>query len=409
VANTISWRDVVLVLLLIVYSGNQAPGRIFPLEPQIVALALIFGFLLYRQARPFLSRDFIILFTIFATILLIQCISFSFYPFITIAGFFVRLFIGYSVVRLVSDFPKVYVRIMVGLAVLSFLFYVPYQLLSFFNFNFENLITETASILGTLSPSRRPLFLHTFMRDYSPRNAGMFWEPGAFAGYLILALVFLAFVKNKISRNQYTSYLFVLVAALISTLSTTGYIALLFIPFLHYKFEHIAYSHRTIMFRFLVVFYIILPLIILSAFYAYKTLPFLEQKIEHEIFITELQEGRWYRGRVGSLVFDTEYIKQRPFTGWGLHSNTRYALHPGMESSEGMGNGFSDFIAKFGVIAFLIWLYAVFLSFREAANGRVIYAALVCAIIIILLQGECFLGFPLFLGLAFIRRPNEMT
>ncbi|MBN1126161.1 MAG: hypothetical protein JXA82_14225 [Sedimentisphaerales bacterium] len=395
-----SWKDLGLVILALVYSGNPAPGRMFPVEPQLVLLTLFFGFLLIRRTRHIFSLDFIIVASIFATILLIQCIGFSFYPFVTMAGFFVRLFIGYALIRLVHNLPLAFVRAMVGLALLSCAFYIPYLLLSAAGISVEGIISRVAELLGTASITRRPLFLHTFFGDFSPRNFGMFWEPGAFQGYLILALIFLAFIKNDMSQKQYVYSLLILCAAVLSTLSTTGYIALILIPFLHYDWR--AQQEKQTVFRILVGVYLVLPLLIGGGFYAYKTLPFLEEKINKQLDVLDRREGSWHRGRIGSIVFDWEYIQKRPLTGWGLHSNTRYSLHPGMESSEGMGNGMSDFTAKFGIIGFLTWFIAVYLGFWRLSGGNRLAAMLICGILLLELQGECFLGFPIFIGLAFL-------
>lgn len=61
------------------------------------------------------------------------------------------------------------------------------------------------------------------MNDFSRgRNIGIFWEPGLFAIMIAIALFFLIFESNKRSNFK----LLVLVLALISTYSTTGYILL---------------------------------------------------------------------------------------------------------------------------------------------------------------------------------------
>lgn len=398
--NSTSWKNTTLVLLALVYSGNPAPGRVFPVEPQLVLLSLFFGVLLIRRNRRVFSSDFVIVGSIFAGILMAQCIDFSFYPFVTMAGFFVRLFIGYALIRLVKNFPQTFVQVMVKLALLSFVFYVPYVLLGAAGISVEGIIFRVAEALGTVGGGRRPVFLHTFLGGFVPRNSGMFWEPGAFQGYLILGLIFLAFIKKHIPRKQYVRSLVILIAAVLTTLSTTGYIALVLIPLLHYDWS--AAERNKTVFRILVGFYCLLPIIIGGSIYAYKTLPFLGEKIDAQLEALDQREGRWHRGRIGSIVFDWEYIQQRPLTGWGLHSSTRYALHPWMESSEGMGNGFSDFVAKFGILGFSTWFICVYRGFRQISGGNSHASILICGIILLELQGEAFLGFPIFLGLGFI-------
>jgi hypothetical protein len=403
-----SWKDTALVLIVLVYSGNPALVGLFPAEPQLVALALFLGFLLARRGILPFSSPFLVVVAIFGGVLLTQCIEFDFCPGVTIAGFYVRLFIGYALMRLVPDFSRVFVRAMVALAVLSFVFYIPYMLLSVGGHSVEGLLTSVTEKLGTLGVARRSVILHTFAVDhFSPRNFGMFWEPGAFAGYLILGLIFLAVAKKDLPRGRYRRALLILSVALLTTMSTTGYIAFALIPLLHYDWRSADWSRTFV--RVMVGVYILLPLFLWGAVYAYNTLPFLKEKIEKQSYRIEHKRPGWHRGRVGSLVFDWEYIKSRPLTGWGPHASTRYSLHPREvyeKTVTGMGNGFSDFTAKYGITGFLTWFIMVLVGFRRLTQRDLWATGLILALIMIELQGERFLNYPLFLGLAFLQPPQ---
>ena len=70
-----------------------------------------------------------------------------------------------------------------------------------------------------------------------------------------------------------------------------------------------------------------------------------------------------------------------------------------------MGNGFSDFIATYGVIGFMTWFACVFLGLRLLCRGNIIRALYISSIIVLALLGEPLLNYPLFFGLAFLR-PN---
>ena len=402
-----AWKESALVLLALIYSGNPAPERITAVEPQLVGLAGLLGAIFVRQSRPLMSRSWAIHFMIFGGILMIQCVSFGFFPLVTMAGFAIRLFIGYAVITLVRDFPRVYVRVMYGLAIVSLVFYVPYVLLHLAGISVESYVSALSTAIGTRSFDRRPILLHTFNGWYSSRNFGMFWEPGAFQGYLILAMIFLALIKDRLETRQYRCMLWVLCVTVLTTMSTTGYLAMVLVLLMQYDWQ--AEDPRTTSNRILFGVYVILPLIILGSYVSYSKLPFLGRKIESQIHALERRQGRWHRGRFGSLVFDWEYVKKRPLTGWGLHSRTRYALHPQMADSEGMGNGFSDFIAKFGLVGFMAWFLAALRGFYQQASGRLIPLGIIAILLLLLLQGERFLAYPLFLGLAFLADKEEET
>ena len=396
------------VLVLLVYSGNPAPGRMLPLEPQLAGLFLFLAMMVMRRGGCIVSREFVGIALVFAVLLMIQCIDFGFFPVVTTAGFFIRLFIGYAIITLVDDFLTVYVRTMVGLSLLSLCVYLPYVVLSSIGFNFEPFITRLTVLLHTaeidvFSISRPPLLVHTFYGEFSWRNSGMFWEPGAFQGYLVVALCFLALLKTRLDPRQYRRYFLILFLTVCSTMSTTGYIALAIVILLH--FDWCAESRKKLQACILLGCYVLIPLLLSVSLLAYDNLPFLGQKIESQLNALELRQGRWHRGRIGSLVFDWEYIRERPLSGWGLHNRTRYALHPWMEGSEGMGNGFSDFIAKFGVLGFLAWYIPTVRKVHYMGNGMP--TLLVGVLLVLLLQGECFLAYPFFLGLPFVGKPSD--
>ncbi len=395
--------DLFLVVLLLAFSGNPAVmGQPF-IDLALIGVATFLVVLMFvRHKRPFTQKFFIVA-GLFGTILLIQCVQLSFYPIITITGFYTRLFIGYAIYRLVDHFPLVYVRAIFFLSILSLLFYVSREISIFSGFDLISVLGPLEKIFGMPeSPASYKLLLHTFPKTIGNqhRNAGMFWEPGAFAGYLILALIFLAFVKNDLPKLRYWRYLFILSGTLLTTLSTTGYLAFILIPLLHYDWHSHSRSHA--IGRLLVGFYLVLPFLVIGSLYAYSNIQFLKEKVSTQLYSVEIRKTGWHRTRMGSLIFDMEYIQRRPWTGWGLHSTTRYSLHPLMESSEGMGNGMSDFTAKLGISGMLIWLLVTFNGIRNLFGHKVTKSLLAMGIILLVLQGEAFLGYPLFLGLMFL-------
>ena len=73
-----------------------------------------------------------------------------------------------------------------------------------------------------------------------------------------------------------------------------------------------------------------------------------------------------------------------------------------MSDLQGMGNGFSDFTAKFGLVGMLTWFVAGGRAFVRLTGASRLLAGLIAALLFVELQGECFLNFPLFLGLMFV-------
>jgi len=398
----ILWNELFLVVLLLCFSGNPAICRQPLIDVFFVTFALLLaGVAIYRR-QQIISRGLIVIACLFGSLLLVQCISFSFYPIVTICGFFTRLFIGYAVLRLVKNFPLVYVRAMFYLAILSLVFYISYQVLRFAGHDLVQTLTPLGNLIGTGGDRNLPIFFHTFGTNVSYRNGGIFWEPGALAGYLNLALVFLWIVKGQIPAREYRRYLVVLSVVLLTTLSTTGYLAYPLVLILHYDWR--AKERRVFISRVLLGFYVLLPLLIGVSVYTYTKSGFLQAKIENQFSEAIYQDSDgWHRTRIGTLLFDWEYIKHRPLTGWGLNEQTRLALHPQLIGEpQGMGNGMSDFTVKFGVSGMLVWLYCVFLGMIRLTKRNIGKSLLIMVILLLVLQGEAYLGYPLFLGLMFL-------
>ena len=113
------------------------------------------------------------------------------------------------------DILDAYITILAVLSFVSIPFFILNQF-GFYGFQFNEIKT---------------IILFTFREKVSQegivRSSGMFWEPGAYAGYLVLALLLIALKNGKFTPGAYKKESFWIVMALISTQSTTGYLILL--------------------------------------------------------------------------------------------------------------------------------------------------------------------------------------
>lgn len=231
------------------------------------------------------------------------------------------------------------------------------------------------------------------------RNCGFFWEPGAFGGYIsFLTLLFFNDLMELIKTNKWKCI--VIIAALLSTQSTGGYMSFGIIIMTYFAFSMKSKAK-----------YIILPIAIIGAIYAYSNLAFLSEKFESQNEnASELEWGEYSSTRMGTLMFDLYYITKHPLIGNGLHERTRLADHQVLAKMlanyevAAAGNGFSDTLAKWGfiyafVFAFLFNRTNKSLDFRK----RICFLLLICLI----LQGEAFMNFPLFLGIPLIKITSD--
>lgn len=125
-----------------------------------------------------------------------------------------------------DEFKRSYINVLLFLSMISLICFFGYQL--FPVLRELNLVKNTTGYLFSN--------IYIFVYNLSlARNCGMFWEPGAFGTFLCMAMLF------ELTRdNPRIKYVIVFLASIVTTFSTSAYIASLFIV-LYYLFL----KHRT--------------------------------------------------------------------------------------------------------------------------------------------------------------------
>lgn len=196
-----------------------------------------------------------------------------------------------------------------------------------------------------------------------PRNCGFAWEPGAFAVFINFA-IFINLILNKFRLKNNTS-LYILVIALASTQSTTGYSIFLLIAVFY--FLNIKMKSGIILF---------IPLFIIGVFYIFS-LPFMYDKID-ELFnekvsdIVDIGSQDWNNDknigaqRFVSLQIDFIDFLNNPILGYGGHDEDMWTKKGNINVVSVSGIG--KILARFGLVGtlfFIIVLYKSSVKFSE--------------------------------------------
>ena len=387
-----SYIDCLTVTLMYCISGNPAFTATYPLGKIIYGLFLIFllaitGFRIERQALKTSAAWTAFLCVIFAA----QFIQFRQ---ITVPGSLnyiakmlcAILFASYMGKRL----QPAAINVMAVLCAIS---------LPLYALNLAGvLIPAPINSDGTaMSLKVNSLLVYTqnlaeFTRDGIFRNSGMFWEPGAFAGYIMAT--FLLFVDKPAQLlGKYKRQSLLLVIGLLTTMSTTGYIV--FFIFLLYVIFRLRISGRSRIYAWLLA-----GTVVVAGIVFFNRADFMGSKISEELSLSEtLTDNDVDPSRSGSVIFDMQYILSHPLFGNGMMPETRFRYHLGLFTEEqlsGFGNGFSGSVASMGLLFMLAYLISIGRNRRLRAKWFVILA------VILLLQGEYFLNYPLFLAFPFI-------
>ena len=206
------------------------------------------------------------------------------------------------------------------------------------------------------------LFLYTLTGESQAvyggivRNCGCAWEPGLFSVMINIAILFNIFQNKKIIFNK---RLIILLIALITTFSTTGYVMGIVIFAGYYLFgRKISFAKRAIY----------IALISVGVIYIYN-LPFMSEKINNdadtESFSTEVasyvyyeKEGRSYTtGRFEGIALDFINFKDKPILGYGIMREDSYIYNnvsPAIITSNGITKPFAMYGIILGVILILL-------------------------------------------------------
>lgn len=380
--------DLMAILLVILASGNPVISYLIGKESLLIGLPILLFFYGLVRGLRVKKNDWLIIF-IFGLISLVHLMTFGLSVLPASLGFLLKISVALLIVRTVKDFPNMYVRLMYILAIISLVFFIPQVVLG------DVLRSYVEVVAIPYSPGTLHIGLHNFNpEDFVYRNSGFFWEPGAYAGYLMLALIFSVGREIKSGKRlglDKTSL--VLLAALLTTQSTTGYAAMTIfaIAFVYFRYglRHVG--------RMLLVSVVLLSI----AYGAFTNLPFLSEKIEGQFEKAVNLEARSEMGRFGNALYDLESIKQRPLFGWSPYMETRSIVDTAVSDwVAGQGNGLTALIVRFGFAGLLFY---VLLAYRTFFNlyGHVGYSVTSVVVVLMLLMGEQFLNFPLFMTLMF--------
>lgn len=214
------------------------------------------------------------------------------------------------------------------------------------------------------------------------RNSGAFWEPGMFQGFLNFALLLLA-TKTGIKKTDYLRAA-IIICAIITTYSTTGYLVLMCIIVLFfYKRLHIRLNYLADIILILFLVYIILG----GGLYIMQLLiPILPKNILWKIETQNIS----YTTRVYSIVYDIILSIRNPFGVGRLQVDDalsqmviQYGYNINARTSA-ISTAFLNFGFSFGLYYLLLWIVGCF-RFSKSDIGTF---ALVLTSMLMILNSE---------------------
>lgn len=320
-----------------------------------VTMAIIPAFYLLKKFNMAVSYRTVLIFVFFLGYEIMHAFMYNLDYTFTIVKIFLALLISVVTVDILNTrFILVLTKTMVVLSLISFVFvllcYVPG--LNKFLFNLaDKLFPVARDYNGYYTPTFIVFTFHTlyFMGEFDyVRNAGMFWESGAFAVFLNLTL-FLYYSSKKIYvlKDLFDRDAMILILALITTTSTTGIIALMLIlTFFSFNLKS-------------VLKYLLILVVSISSYLVYSSVDFLGDKISKQ-----LSESGRTNNRFGAFLMDMEHIKKHPILGNSRRIEVIFGTTE-FSAKTHRPNGVSTFLRNYGLLYFTVYYALVFFSFRS--------------------------------------------
>lgn len=213
------------------------------------------------------------------------------------------------------------------------------------------------------------IYIYLIPADDNIRNAGPFWEPGMFTVFITFALALNLFSGKKLfSRDN-----LVLIVTNITTFSTTGYIAMLFLIV-----SYIFVKNKNIITK-------LLSLLSMPIFlYWISSLDFMKDKIVREAGNTDLAYSRF-----GALYYHLEKIELSPIVGWGVNEWPQTLMDTIMSNNGAVSpNGLSFVFVFWGIPMGIMYFIYIYRSIYTISHFNKIYQICVFLIILVLVFSQ---------------------
>jgi hypothetical protein len=180
------------------------------------------------------------------------------------------------------------------------------------------------------------------------RNSGFMWEPGAFAMIIIMMILYNWFTRGiKFTKSNIIYFI-----ALITTLSTAGYISLLILIII-YLYNKNRNKKKTIILLTVSVL-ILYPVVLNTEFLGGKIISYLEENRKKELLFDESKDI-FEINRYSAFLLKTYRFIQYPL-GYGVvKPNMKNEI---LNKTNGV-NGLGEILVRWGFIGFFFLIYSI--------------------------------------------------
>lgn len=384
----ISRWEYCIVFLFIIMCGFTS-ADVIPAKSWILALFGITYFLQRKNKQPLFPLTVLII--CYIVIGIAQLKVFGYYssrPFITIP---ILMLAGFYVVdKLAERFKYAYMNIMTILSIFSLIFYFVMLFIGY---------VPNIDLLNSNSQLYRGIFIFNerLGEIIRQRNCGPFWEPGAFAGYIVIVGILFFNELDTLWKTQKKKCVILLIT-LVTTFSTQGYFAFALLMFFYFFKERLSGKLLVGMFSFAMLSMI-----------AFMSLDFLQEKVSEQLALAkewETDESLSSANRFTTSLLDLYYVEESPLIGNTENPLLRYRDHSVIlwiidnYGGYGTGSGTTSFMANYGIPLFLLWCFFTYKSLRRRSSAKVSF--MILGMYLFLGSGELYFNYIYYMSLPFM-------
>ncbi len=335
---------IVLCVVMLIYTSGYALSTVFTFGIYIEALfAYLFLFPImlvhFKKKVNILTTSFILLFVMVVSTFITSGLT-SATAYLSIIF---KIIIAFGVVTLYDfhDFARYYLKIMKFVATTS--------LIGHYLINYSNYALDLPIVTNINSVPYGVGYLFFYIPWIPERNCGIFWEPGLFATFLIIAIIFEFFYKKN-KRSFLNIFLFI--AAILTTRSSAGYGLLLLILFL--VILKSLYFVKDVRMRKVSMFLVFVSSVIILLNYNY-VIEFLNLS-DNDVIFKLASEQLATQSRILAINHNLATFLNNPFFGVGISQAYRNVRHVADTSTS------TFMLGVFGFMGFqytFYWVYGI--------------------------------------------------
>jgi hypothetical protein len=350
------------MFLLIANTANP----FFYLSIEMLAISFLLLTVLMLLKRGFryeLNKYFWIYAGALCFLQLVQSFVYHVFPLKTFFGEYLRIAFAVLAICLLGEaFFSRFIRFVYIFAVISLCFYIPCILIK----GLVPILNDLAAHLKApflrpeddLYASSSSLIIFNLNQIELGRNSGFYWEPGTHGGFLILAIFLNLFYRRDSWKSKYNLVFFL---CILTTLSTTTYLALFFLA-LFYLSNYFAKRPALIVF--------LLAGMIGLFMASYSKLDFLNKKIEKQIAYSN--KGVPGESRFNSFIADMKLMRGHEVIGTGRNIEMKFGKnfynlnHRLIHRNNGVG----VLLSTYGIPFFLLFFFFTWRTFYAVLQTK---------------------------------------